>query len=54
MAKTTKGKYSTWHYKMLKLRGLNPKNYTVIKDTTTSLYLRDLRDGSIKIITKMR
>ena len=37
---------------MLRRRGLNPKNYMVIKDTYTSLYLKDLRNGSVKIISK--
>lgn len=37
---------------MLRIRGLDPKNYTLVKDTYTSLYLRDKRDGSIKILTK--
>ena len=37
---------------MLRRRGLDPRNYVVVKDTYTSLYLRDLRDGSVKIITK--
>lgn len=37
---------------MLRLRGKNPKNYVVLKDTFTSLYLRDLRDGSVLILYK--
>ena len=37
---------------MLRRRGLDPKNYVVIKDTYTTLYLRDIRDGSIKLISK--
>lgn len=37
---------------MLRRRGLDPQNYVVIKDTYTTLYLRDIRDGSVKIITK--
>lgn len=37
---------------MLRIRGLDPKNYTLVKDTYTSLYLRDKRDGSLKILYK--
>lgn len=40
------------HKTMLRRRGLNPDNYVLIKSTYVSLYLRDRRDGSIKIITK--
>lgn len=39
---------------MLRLRGKNPKNYAVLKDTYTSLYLRDLRDGSVTILYKQK
>lgn len=38
---------------MLRRRGLDPKNYVLLKSTYSSLYLRDLRDGSLKIIQKM-
>ena len=37
---------------MLIRRGLQPKNYWLIKETYTSLYLRDRRDGSLKILFK--
>ncbi len=37
---------------MLRLRGKDPKNYVVLKDTFTSLYLRDLRDGTMLILYK--
>ena len=37
---------------IIRRRGLDPNNYEVIKDTITSLYLRDKRTGKIKIITK--
>ena len=49
--KNTK-KFKSHHYQMLKIRGLDPKNFTLVKDTYTSLYLRDKRDGSIKILYK--
>lgn len=37
---------------MLRLRGKNPKNYMVLKDTFTSLYLLDLRDSTVFILYK--
>lgn len=37
---------------MLRLRGKDPRNYVVLKDTFTSLYLRDIRDGSVVILYK--
>lgn len=37
---------------MLRVRGLDPKNYEVVKDTYTSLYLRDLRTGKIMVLYK--
>lgn len=37
---------------MLQRRGLDPKNFKVIRETYVSLYLRDLRNGRIKIIMK--
>ena len=46
-------KFKNHHCEMLRLRGLKVKNYTLIKETYTSLYLRDKRDGSVKVITKM-
>ena len=45
-------KFKNHHYEMLHRRGLKVKNYTLIKETYTSLYLRDKRDGSVKILTK--
>lgn len=39
-------------YIMLRRRGLDPKNYEPIKETYGSVYFRDKRDGSIKIINK--
>lgn len=38
--------------KMLRRRGLDPKDFVVVKDTYVSLYIRDLRNGRIKIINK--
>ena len=37
---------------ILKRRGLVPVNYTLVKETYSSLYLRDKRNGSVKIIQK--
>ena len=37
---------------MLRRRGLDPENYVIVKNTYSSLYLRDRRDGSLKIIFK--
>ena len=40
------------HRVMLRRRGLDPANFELIKETYGSLYLRDKRDGSTKIIYK--
>ena len=40
------------HKTMLIRRGLDPRNYAVVKSTYTSLYIRDLRDGSLHVIHK--
>jgi hypothetical protein len=40
------------HRAMLQRRGVDPKNYALIKETYSSVYLRDLRDGSLKILYK--
>lgn len=37
---------------MIRRRGLDPKNYRVIKDTWCSLYLLDVRYNKVKIIYK--
>lgn len=37
---------------MLRRRGIDPRHYMLLKSTYTSLYLRDLRDGKIKILYK--
>ena len=37
---------------MIKRRGLDPEDYLVLKDTFASLYLKDLRNGRVKIIYK--
>lgn len=52
MSEQNDKKLNSTHYAMLKIRGLDPKNYTLVKDTYTSLYLRDKRDGSLKILYK--
>lgn len=40
------------HKRMIRGRGLDPANYDVIKDTITSLYLRDRRTGKVMILYK--
>lgn len=40
------------HRAMLIRRGLDPKNYVLVKSTYTSLYIRDIRDGSVRVIHK--
>lgn len=45
-------KFTSNHRHMIRIRGLDPNNFTLVKETYTSLYLRDKRDGSIKILTK--
>ena len=40
------------HKDMLRCRGLDPKNYTFVKESYGSLYVRDIRTGKIKIIYK--
>lgn len=52
MQKKQPKKFTRTHYQMLRCRGLSAKNYTLIKDTYVCLYLRDKRDGSIKILQK--
>lgn len=37
---------------MIRRRGMDPKNYRVIKDTYVSLYLYDLRFKKVKILYK--
>ena len=37
---------------MIRRRKLDPANFRFIKETYCALYLRDKRDGSIKIINK--
>ena len=37
---------------MLKRRGMNPDNYVLVKDLYSSLWLRDVRTGKIKIVNK--
>lgn len=38
---------------MIRRRGLDPKNYVVLKETISSLYLKDVRSGTIKILAKL-
>ena len=37
---------------MLLRRGLDPENYIVIKETYTSLWLKDIRFNKVKILYK--
>ncbi len=37
---------------MLIRRGLEPKYYVFVKSTYTSLYIRDVRDGTVRVIHK--
>lgn len=37
---------------MLRRRGLDPKNYTLVKETYGSFYIRDIRSGTVRIINK--
>jgi hypothetical protein len=37
---------------VLRRRGLDPKNYVLVKETYGSLYVRDTCSGKIKIINK--
>lgn len=52
MSEQNDKKFTSNHRQMMRIRGLDPKNYTLVKDTYTSLYLRDKRDGSLKILYK--
>ena len=47
-----KDSFDNNHRVMLRRRGLDPTNYELVKETYGSVYLRDKRDGSIKIINK--
>lgn len=38
---------------ILKRRGLDPKNFELVKELYGSLYVRDIRDGKIKVINKV-
>lgn len=40
------------HYIMLRRRGLDPKNFEMVKETYGSVYFRDRRNGTIKIVNK--
>jgi hypothetical protein len=48
-----KGKPLTFNQKtMCKIRGLNPDNYVLLKNTHAALYLLDLRYNKVKILYK--
>lgn len=38
---------------ILQRRGLDPKNFELVKELYGSLYVRDIRDGKIKVINKV-
>lgn len=52
MQKPKPKKLSTNHQVMLRRRGLDPKNFELVKETYGTLYVRDIRDGKLKIINK--
>lgn len=37
---------------LLRRRGLNPDNYMLVRAFYSTLYLRDIKTGKIKVITK--
>lgn len=37
---------------MIRRRGMDPKNYVVLKETYSSLWLKDLRLNKVKILYK--
>lgn len=45
-------KMKYYHKEMLRKRGLDPKNYELVKNTYTSVYFRDIRTGKILPILK--
>jgi hypothetical protein len=46
------GTMTSTHREILRRRGMDPKNFVVVKETYGSLYVRDIRIGKIKIIEK--
>ena len=52
-SKSKPKKFESRHYSLLRVRGLKAKNYTIIKETYANLWLRDKRDGSIKVLTEV-
>ena len=39
---------------LIKARGLDPRYYTVMRELNYTLFIRDRRDGTVKIIDKQR
>lgn len=39
---------------IIKHHGLDPKFFTVMRELNFSLFLKDIRDGSVKIVDKQR
>lgn len=44
--------FTSTHRKMLHVRGLDPRNYELVKETYGSLYIRDKATGVVKILNK--
>ena len=45
-------KLSTNHKTMLKRRGMNPDHYVVVKELYSSLWVKNVLTGKVKIINK--
>lgn len=39
---------------LIKYRGYDPRYYVVMKELNFSLFIKDIRDGTVKIIDKSR
>lgn len=39
---------------LIRARGLDPRYYTVMRELNYSIFLKDRRDGTVKIIDKNR
>lgn len=38
--------------RMLRVRGLNPKDWVFVRESYVSLYVRNIHNGQIKVINK--
>ena len=52
MAEQNKPKFTNWQCEMLRIRGLNPKDYELVKNTYSSLYIRHKQTKATKILYK--